>query len=157
MGEKSYRCYIDMGIPIPKTLVIWVFPSHISFAIWVRVRVRVTGDAHITRVLGMRMPETRECPYHCDTGSFEKQGTQKQWACFQIPSWRQQTRLLFSHCAYILCFLQAIELDRGHGCLIFYHLFVKRKVRPVSVLCNVHVLHGNGSNGSVSLTPYFSC
>ena len=36
--------------------VIWASPSHITLAIWVRVRVRVTGDAHITRVLGMGMP-----------------------------------------------------------------------------------------------------
>ena len=36
---------------------------------------------------------------------------------------------VFSHCAYILCFLQTIELDRGHGCLIFYRLFVKCKAR----------------------------
>ena len=41
-----------MGIPIPKTVVIWVFPSHITFAIWVRVRVTVTGDVHITRSFG---------------------------------------------------------------------------------------------------------
>ena len=36
--------------------MIWVSPSHITLAIWVRVSisVRVTGDAHITRVLGMR-------------------------------------------------------------------------------------------------------
>ena len=34
---------------------------------------------------------------------------------------------VFSHCACIFCFLQAIELDRGHGCMIFYRLFVKCK------------------------------
>ena len=34
-----------LGIPIPKTLVIWTSPSHITLAIW--VTVRVTGDAHI--------------------------------------------------------------------------------------------------------------
>ena len=36
--------------------MIWVSPSHITLAIWVRVSVsvRVTGDAHITRVLVMR-------------------------------------------------------------------------------------------------------
>jgi len=49
-----------LGIPIPKTLVvIWTSPSHITLAIHfllVRVRVRVTWDAHITRVLGMGMP-----------------------------------------------------------------------------------------------------
>jgi len=55
-----------MGIPIPKTLVIWASPSHINLAIWVRVRVR--GDAHITRFLGIGMPRTWGCPYHCDSG-----------------------------------------------------------------------------------------
>ena len=44
--------------------MIWASPSNITFAIW--VRVRVTGDVHITRVLGMGMPKTRGCPYHCD-------------------------------------------------------------------------------------------
>ena len=43
-----------MGIPDPNTLGIWEFPSHITCAI--RVRVRVTGDVHITRVSGMGMP-----------------------------------------------------------------------------------------------------
>ena len=55
------RCYSDIGIPIPKTIVIWASPSHINLAIW--VRVRVTGDAHITRVSGVGMPKTRGCPY----------------------------------------------------------------------------------------------
>ena len=41
-----------LGIPIPKTLMIWASPSHLILAI----KVRVTGDAHITRVLGMGMP-----------------------------------------------------------------------------------------------------
>ena len=47
-----------LGIPIPKTLVIWASPCYITLAIWVRVRfrVRVTEAAHITRVLGMGMP-----------------------------------------------------------------------------------------------------
>ena len=57
-----YRCYTDRGIPIPKTLGIWASPSHITLAIW--IRVRVIGDAHITRVLGLGIPITRECPYH---------------------------------------------------------------------------------------------
>ena len=67
-----------MGIPIPKTLVIWVFPSHITFAIWVRVRVTVTGDVHITRVSGMGMLKNRGCPYHCDNGTFETRGAPGQ-------------------------------------------------------------------------------
>ena len=50
--ENAGRCYRDMGIPIPKTLVIWASPSHLILAIM----VRVTGDAHITRVLGMGVP-----------------------------------------------------------------------------------------------------
>ena len=40
IGYRSARqCYSDMGIPIPKTLVIWAFSSHITLAIWVRDRV----------------------------------------------------------------------------------------------------------------------
>ena len=50
-------------------IVIWASPSHITLAIW--VRVRVTGDAHITRVLGMGMPKTRGCPYHYDIGTLK--------------------------------------------------------------------------------------
>ena len=35
------------------------------------LKVKVyTGNAHITRVLGMGMPKTRGCPYHWDTASF---------------------------------------------------------------------------------------
>ena len=40
-----------MGILIPQTLVIWASPSHIT--------VRITEDAHITRVLGMGLPQKR--------------------------------------------------------------------------------------------------
>ena len=35
-------------------------------------KVVLEGDAHITTVLGMGMPKTRVCPYHCNTpGSLE--------------------------------------------------------------------------------------
>ena len=54
----------DMGIPISKTLVIWAPPSHITLAI----RVRITGDAHITRVLGMGMPISPCYRLHSDKG-----------------------------------------------------------------------------------------
>ena len=53
-GGGPLPLYSDMGIPIPKTQVIWAYPSQITLAIW--VKVRVTGDAHITMVLGMGMP-----------------------------------------------------------------------------------------------------
>ena len=46
-----------MGISIPKTQVIWASPSHFSLVICVRVRVK--GDAYITRVLEMGMSKTR--------------------------------------------------------------------------------------------------
>ena len=49
---NEWRCYSDTGIPIPKTLVIWASPSHITLAIW----VRFTDDAHITKVLGIGIP-----------------------------------------------------------------------------------------------------
>ena len=42
--------------------MIWASPSHITLAFW--IRVRVTENAHITRVLGMRMPKMWGCPYH---------------------------------------------------------------------------------------------
>ena len=73
----TIQCHSDMGIPlvlgipIPKTLVIWTSPSHITLAIW--VRVWVTGDAHITRVLGMGMTKTRGCPYQCDIGTLQNE------------------------------------------------------------------------------------
>ena len=41
-------------LAVAPVTVIRAYPSHITLAIW--VRVRVTGDAHITRVLGMGMP-----------------------------------------------------------------------------------------------------
>ena len=39
-----------LGIPIPKTLGIWASLSFINLAIW--LKVRVTGEAHITRDFG---------------------------------------------------------------------------------------------------------
>ena len=61
-----------LGLPIPKTLVIWASPvtlnlTQIAKVIW-------EGDADITRVLGMGMPKTRGCPYHCDTGLLPQKG-----------------------------------------------------------------------------------
>ena len=44
--------------PFPNGLVIWASPSHITLAIW--VRVRITGDAHITRVWRMGCPKRRD-------------------------------------------------------------------------------------------------
>ena len=51
---------------------------YITLPICVGVRVRVIEDAQNNRVLGMGMPRTRGCPYHCDTGitrPFEGLGT----------------------------------------------------------------------------------
>ena len=53
------RCHSDVGIPIPKTLVIWASPVTLTII----AKIRWDGDAHITRVLGMGMPKTRGCPY----------------------------------------------------------------------------------------------
>ena len=39
-----------MGIPIPKTQVIWASPFHITLPIWAGVRVRVTEDAQKNKV-----------------------------------------------------------------------------------------------------------
>ena len=57
------RCHSDVGIPIPKTLVIWTSPVTLTII----AKIRWDGDAHITRVLGMKIPKTRGCPYHCNS------------------------------------------------------------------------------------------
>ena len=51
--------------------MIWVSPSHITLAIWVRVSVsvRVTRDAHITRVLGMRNDNITVTPLRLEYGT----------------------------------------------------------------------------------------
>ena len=103
-GVKWYGHPGVLGIPRTNTLGIWVFPSRITFAIW--VRARVTGDVHITRVSGMGITKKGGCPYYCDTGTFETRGPPRQWACFQHPSWRQQTRLssfLIVHIFFASC------------------------------------------------------
>ena len=51
-----------MGIPIPKTPVIWASPVTLTL-----ILTQKEGDTYITRVLGMGMPKTRGCPYHCNT------------------------------------------------------------------------------------------
>jgi len=60
------RCQSDMGIPIPKTLVIWA-----SGPVTLITKVIWEGNTHITRVLGMGMPKTRGCLYHCNRGKLE--------------------------------------------------------------------------------------
>ena len=57
------RCHSDVGIPIPKTLVIWASPVTLTII----AKIRWGGDAHITRLLAMWMPKTRGCPYHCNS------------------------------------------------------------------------------------------
>ena len=51
-----------LGIPIPKTPVIWVSP--VALTLTQIAKVISEGDVLITRVLGMGMPKTRACPYH---------------------------------------------------------------------------------------------
>ena len=51
-----------LGIPIPKTLVIWVSP--LALTLTQIAKVISEGDVLITRVLEMGMPKTRGCPYH---------------------------------------------------------------------------------------------
>ena len=65
-----------LGIPIPKTLVIWAFPVTLILTLTQTQIAKVIweGDVHITRVLGMGIPKTRGCPYHCDTGLLPQKG-----------------------------------------------------------------------------------
>ena len=54
-GSDVTVTWVSPHFGYPQTLVIWASPSQITLAIW--VRVRVTGDAHITRVRGMGCPK----------------------------------------------------------------------------------------------------
>ena len=50
-----------LGFFIPKTLVIWAYPSHITLGIWVRVIILASpADA-----------QNAGCPYDCDSGFFQ--------------------------------------------------------------------------------------
>ena len=59
------RCRNDMdtsrvlGIPIPKTPVIWASPVTLILILTQIAKVIWEGDAHITRVFGVGMPKTR--------------------------------------------------------------------------------------------------
>ena len=69
-----------LGIPIlfsvlpgfrgSQTLVIWASPVTLTLSLTQIGKVIWEENAHITRVLGMGMPKTRGCPYHCNTGNF---------------------------------------------------------------------------------------
>lgn len=34
LSFPKWRCYGDIGIPIPQTLVVWASPSHVTLTIW---------------------------------------------------------------------------------------------------------------------------
>ena len=57
-----------LGVPIPKTLLIWTFPGNLTRNLTQIAKVIWEGDVHVTRVLGMGMAKTRGCPYHCNNG-----------------------------------------------------------------------------------------
>ena len=57
--RETLKVTVSLG-NIAAVTVIWASPSLIILAIC--LRVWVTGDTHITRVLGMGMPKTRGCP-----------------------------------------------------------------------------------------------
>ena len=107
--------YSDIGIfafwasPFPKTLVIWASPSHITLAFW--IRVRVTGNAYITRVLGMRMPKMWGCPYHRINAVFMyHRGTEVQQLRRLVMSrihcrrpWQNKFEQISDHCRNLGC------------------------------------------------------
>lgn len=71
-----------MGIPIPKTLVIWASP--VTVILTQIAKVIKEGHTHFIRVLGMGMPKTQECPYHCNSES-KKPYTPCLWEICQWP------------------------------------------------------------------------
>ena len=67
--SQWYRLSRVSGIPIPKTLPIWASPVTLTLTQLAISNMR--RDAHFTRVLAMRMPKTRGCPYHCNIATPE--------------------------------------------------------------------------------------
>ena len=47
--------------------MIWASP--VTLTLSQIAKLIKEGNAHIPRVLGMGIPKTRGCPYHCNTGS----------------------------------------------------------------------------------------
>ena len=94
-----------LGIPIPKTLVIWVFSSHITFPIWVSDRVRVTGDAHITRVWEWGCPKRGNAHITVTPGLSSNGGALDNEPVFKIAAEdNKQGFRLFTVCIYSLLF-----------------------------------------------------
>ena len=111
--SEWYGHPLVLGIPISKTingrLVIWASLLTLILTLTQIAKVVWEGDALMTRVLGMGMLKTRECPYHCDndysrslgqatnpfrqtnwkepandTGNAHAILTQRQWRKFQL-------------------------------------------------------------------------
>ena len=79
-----------LGITIPKTLVIWASPSHITLAIWIRVGIRVT---RVPTSLGFW---EWGCPYHCDS-ELEQTRQEKEFGSdFLFSTTQLELSLLFS-------------------------------------------------------------
>lgn len=67
--SQWYRPPRVSDIPIPKTLPIWA--SAVTLTLTQLAISNMRRDAHFTRVLAMRMPKTRGCPYHCNIATPE--------------------------------------------------------------------------------------
>ena len=86
--SQWYGYPLVLGIPIPKTLVIWASPVTLTLTLTQVAKVIWKGDARITRILGMRMPKTRGCPHHCNIATVEARklgrvSSRKDfWDCF---------------------------------------------------------------------------
>ena len=97
MSRHSSRWLLHLfpqTIPYKCTRLVWV-PGYHSFPWWVRVRVMVTGDAHITRVFGMGIPIPL---WHCSSSGAGKE-----------DDWHVRVAALN------LVFVKASEDARGRG------------------------------------------
>ena len=97
-----------LGVPIPKTLLIWASPGNLTRTITQIVRVIWEGDAHVTRVLGMEMAKTQRCSYHSNTGleitlsSTRKELSQNVPKWNWIKTWQRPFNVLFLSGIHIL-------------------------------------------------------
>ena len=69
LGQHWFRGGVGRQFPRHvKWSVIWASLVTLSITLTQIAKVIWEGDVHITRVLGIGMPKTRGCPYHCDNG-----------------------------------------------------------------------------------------
>ena len=121
--------------------MIWASLSHITSAIWFRVmvRVRVIGDAQITRVLGMGTPKTRGCPYHCNNTNLSTDAHRRTnsaiwpvpYTCTQPSPWQWQPWTAVSPLLGLISLAKPSDLCTGKAKVHYWAGYVFAKASGI--------------------------